>query len=92
MYKIILATLLLANFALADDNSLYVTSSPPPTAIFTAIKPNHSVTFSKDGKDVGTLDFNSGTMKFTGNADESAKIFIRYLKEQTDVINSVCAH
>jgi hypothetical protein len=38
---------------------------------------NYVVGFhAKDGSTVGELDFNTGKLIFTGNADESAKIFI----------------
>lgn len=43
-------------------------------------KPNHTLTFQKDGVSVGTLDFNGPIMEFTGQADESAKIFIDALQ------------
>jgi len=37
---------------------------------------NYAVSFYKDDEIIGTLDFNTGAMKFEGNADESAKVFI----------------
>lgn len=37
---------------------------------------NYNVTFhGKDGQNIGVLDFNGPEMKFTGNAEESAKVF-----------------
>ena len=39
-------------------------------------KPNHNMTFhNQDGKQIGALDFNGPEMTFTGDADESAKLF-----------------
>lgn len=39
--------------------------------------PNHCVHFyNSDGKTVGALNFNGAELVFTGDADESAKIFI----------------
>lgn len=39
-------------------------------------KPNHNITFhNQDGKQIGVLDFNGPEMTFTGDADESAKVF-----------------
>jgi hypothetical protein len=44
--------------------------------------PNYNMTFNnKDGQEVGKLDFNGDTMKFIGNADESAKVFFDWLAE-----------
>ena len=43
-------------------------------------KPNYNVTFNRDdGERVGELDFNGPEMKFTGNAEESAKIFFDWI-------------
>ena len=42
---------------------------------FTHIKPNYTMTFSNDAGLVGTLDFNGPKMIFTGDAEESAKVF-----------------
>jgi hypothetical protein len=52
-------------------------------------KPNHNVTFhNQDGKQVGELNFNGPEMVFTGDADESAKIFFDliagWFKERLD--------
>jgi hypothetical protein len=48
--------------------------------------PDHTVTFrNKEDEVVGELDFNTSEMKFTGNADESAQIFINFIKERWDV-------
>ncbi len=42
--------------------------------------PNYNITFhNKDGKKVGTMDFNGPQMKFDGDAEESAKIFIDWV-------------
>lgn len=38
-------------------------------------KPNYNMTFHRDGKQIGVLDFNGPEMTFTGDADESAKLF-----------------
>ena len=39
------------------------------------INPNYNITFHKDGENVGVLDFNGPEMTFTGDVDESAKLF-----------------
>jgi hypothetical protein len=44
--------------------------------------PNYNMTFSNaDGKEVGQLDFNGDTMKFSGNAEESAQVFFDWIAE-----------
>lgn len=44
--------------------------------------PNYNMTFNnKDGQEVGCLDFNGDTMKFIGNADESARVFFDWIAE-----------
>ena len=49
---------------------------PSPVLTLSDTKPNHNVTFhNQDGKQIGALDFNGPEMTFTGDADESAKIF-----------------
>ena len=45
-----------------------------------SLKPNYTVHFhGPENKAVGTLDFNSNTMVFTGNAEESAKVFLDWV-------------
>ena len=39
------------------------------------INPNYNITFHKDGDHVGVLDFNGPEMTFTGDVNESAKLF-----------------
>lgn len=43
------------------------------------IKPNYSMTFHNADKQVGALDFNGPEMTFTGDADESAKVFFDWV-------------
>ena len=49
------------------------------------IKPNYTITFhrntdtSGNGREVGKFDFNGPEMKFTGDVDESAKVFIDWI-------------
>jgi hypothetical protein len=43
-------------------------------------EPNHIVTFfNKEHKEVGKFDFNEDKLKFEGDVEESAKLFIDYL-------------
>ena len=43
------------------------------------IKPNYNMTFHNGGKQVGVLDFNGPEMVFSGDADESAKVFFDFI-------------
>jgi len=67
----------------AEEPELTATTA---TASIASIKPSHSVQFSGESGVVGTLDFSGGELKFTGNADESAKVFIKYLKSHVGLI------
>ena len=45
------------------------------------ILPDYNVTFSNANGEVGRLDFNGDTLKFIGNADESAQVLFDWLAE-----------
>ena len=56
-----------------DDNTLEGCEIKP-------VKPNHLLSFNnKEGENVGGFDFNGAEMVFTGQADESAKIFVDWV-------------
>jgi hypothetical protein len=40
------------------------------------IKPNYSIIFHRGNEQIGVLDFNAPEMKFSGDMDESAKLFL----------------
>ena len=40
---------------------------------------NYNIVFHKNGVEIGVLDFNGPQMTFSGDADESANVFIDYL-------------
>ena len=43
-------------------------------------KPNHNISFhNNNGQEVGKLDFNGSALVFTGDAEESAKVFIDWV-------------
>jgi hypothetical protein len=45
-------------------------------------KPSYNITFYRDGGEkAGELDFNGPEMKFTGNAEESAKVFFNWIAQ-----------
>lgn len=61
-----------------EETTIDWTEAKLPSPVFTLsdTKPNHSMTFhNQDGKQIGALDFNGPEMTFTGDADESAKLF-----------------
>ena len=43
--------------------------------------PNYNLSFHKEGKEIGKLDFNGPTMVFIGDFDESAKVFFQWIAE-----------
>ena len=43
------------------------------------MKANHNITFHNGNKQVGVLDFNGPEMTFSGDMDESAKIFFDWI-------------
>jgi hypothetical protein len=56
------------------------------------VPPAYTVSFYKDRTKVGELDWNDGTMKFEGDAEESAQLFFdevikRYVQAQLDLKN-----
>jgi hypothetical protein len=42
-------------------------------------KPNYNISFHNNSKEIGKLDFNGPAMVFTGDAEESAKVFIDWV-------------
>ena len=42
-------------------------------------KPNYNIAFHNNGQEIGKLDFNGPKMVFTGDAEESAKVFIDWI-------------
>jgi len=45
----------------------------------TTFKPNLTMTFYDSKNAIGKLDWNDGTMKFSGSADESAQLFFDFI-------------
>lgn len=43
------------------------------------IKPNYNITFHRGNTQIGVLDFNGPEMKFSGDMDESAILFIEVI-------------
>ena len=37
--------------------------------------------YNDKGEHIGEMDFSDGIFRFTGNADESAKVFVKWVKE-----------
>jgi hypothetical protein len=44
-----------------------------------SIKPDYNICFRNNGQEIGKLDFNGPALVFTGEAEESAKVFIDWI-------------
>lgn len=56
-----------------DTTQFYMPTGQLQIAKF---KPNYTLTFHRDGKEIGKFDYNGPEMLFEGDAAESAKVFI----------------
>ena len=56
----------------ATDNNTIITAREPLP---------QDISFWNKEKEIGRLSFRDGKLEFTGNAKESAMVFIRWLKE-----------
>lgn len=45
------------------------------------LKPDYTIAFLRDGKQIGILDFNGPTMTFEGDAENSAKVFFDWIAQ-----------
>lgn len=45
------------------------------------IKPNYSIIFHRGNTQIGVLDFNGPEMTFSGDMDESAKLFLELVEK-----------
>ena len=43
------------------------------------LEPDYNISFNREGKTIGKLDFNGDEMKFIGEADGSAEVFFDWL-------------
>jgi len=48
------------------------------------MKPAYNMSFHNEEKIVGKLDWSDGVLKFTGDAEESAKLLFSFLKPMMD--------
>lgn len=44
-------------------------------------EPQHNICFSKEGKEIGRLSWDNGILEFSGEMEDSAKIFFDFLKK-----------
>lgn len=77
-------------FDFDKDQSLYFLTASS-SALLT-LTPNYTVTFHREDKMIGKLDWNEGPMKFEGDADASAQLFFdniikRYFQSHLFAIN-----
>jgi hypothetical protein len=42
-------------------------------------KPNYNISFHNNSQEIGKMDFNGPALVFTGDAEESAKVFIDWI-------------
>jgi len=63
-----------------DEQPTY-TFKQPSKPVFALMNemPSHNITFHNGRKQVGVLDFNGPEMTFSGDMDESAKIFFEWI-------------
>lgn len=47
--------------------------------IYSDFKPDYKISFHKDNKLIGLLDFNGPQMVFSGDLDESARVFFDFI-------------
>jgi hypothetical protein len=66
-----------------DKQDINWTQATVPDKILSVgnIKPNYNISFHNNGKEVGKLDFNGPALVFTGEAEESAKVFIDWIAQ-----------
>ena len=55
--------------------------SPVNVSLIGNLSPAYIFTLYKGDKEIGRMDFSSGKMEFSGDMEESAKVFFDYLKE-----------
>jgi len=65
-------------------NQFVVKANEGQAYTFANIKPNYNITFHRvvdnmNGEAVGSFDFNGPQLLFTGNAEESAKVFVDWV-------------
>ena len=66
---------------ISDDKDSHILLHPTAETAFIA-PPNWHVLFHNDEMVVGKLDFNGPELKFEGDADASAKVFMDYLAQR----------
>jgi hypothetical protein len=66
-----------------DKQNINWTQATMPEKILSigTLKPNYNISFHNNGKEVGKLDFNGPALVFTGDAEESAKVFIDWIAQ-----------
>ena len=61
-----------------------MTEEPTGVEIHVDMKPAYNMSFHNEEKIVGKLDWGDGVLKFTGDAEESAKLLFSFLKPMMD--------
>lgn len=50
------------------------------------IKPEYSLAFNDNAVEIGKLEFRDGKFRFIGDAEESAKVFLREINRLQDAV------
>jgi hypothetical protein len=61
------------------DEEIKYSFKPTGQLAVSNFKPNHNISFHNNGQEIGKLDFNGPALVFTGDAEESAKVFIDWV-------------
>ena len=75
-----------------NDKFYWESSSNTNSLNFSSIfKPDYSIKFMRETKEVGIFDFNNSPATFVGDVDESAKIFCEtILKMMPEMAKKLC--
>jgi hypothetical protein len=66
-----------------DKQDINWTQATVPEKILSVgtLKPNYNISFHNNGQEIGKLDFNGPALVFTGEAEESAKVFFDWVAQ-----------
>jgi len=66
-----------------DKQDINWTQAAVPDKILSVgnTRPNYNISFHNNGQEIGKLDFNGSALVFTGDAEESAKVFFDWIAQ-----------
>lgn len=62
-----------------EDYSKFYWNTTNSNLAIANIKPDYNMCFTRDGKQIGKLDFNGPELVFSGSISTSARVFLDYL-------------